>query len=176
MKICHLTPAEEFAIPVTRAISLAADMSRLSISQSIVMFGTNSQQTMISGLPVNILQQDKDGMTAENSTSQFLWKTLKEVDIVHIYRLFSNFGLYCTCVAKSLGKTVIGFDYWRSYHPIMTNSGLELIDAYHAIDPMTQKMIAAIYSGPVLQQKIEHNMDGAALIKFYLDLHANSHH
>lgn len=139
MRIVYLTPFVEHTFSLTKKISSVIKSEK----QYIVSFGQQSHQYLKDEMLIKILVQDNPSSSLLESTSHQLWNELVPVDIVHINPIFSNFGLFCLCVAKSMNKKVIGCGELNN-NILIEKIGIELLEGFIVTDDLTKEIISAL--------------------------------
>ena len=83
-----------------------------------------------------------------NALSSRLWSEFDSFDVIHIHQSLTDFGAYASCVAASLGKTVVLTDSAAVRALIMLQGGLAMADGVVPISRYAHSFIAPLVRAP----------------------------
>jgi glycosyltransferase involved in cell wall biosynthesis len=83
-----------------------------------------------------------------NAVSSLVWNEFASFDLIHVHQCLTDFGAYASCIAASLGKTVVLTDLGGGTSPIMLQGGLAMADGIVSISSYAHSCIAPLVSAP----------------------------
>lgn len=159
IKIAHLTPSffsedscigggERYVYNICKAISIAAEERNQVVEQEIISVGRNPHNFSYEGLPVVILENISPSQNAMEAIPGGLWEALKGIDLVHIHQSLTQFGAYCTAIAKSVNVPIVSTDHGGGHDELMlVGRGLELSSGVLSVSKYAKSLTNASYSG-----------------------------
>jgi glycosyltransferase involved in cell wall biosynthesis len=120
------------------------------IKQAMVAIGRQTGLSLRGGSLTRILTNERARPEPMNAISSRLWSEFAGFDVIHIHQSLAEFGVYASCVAASLGKTVVLTDLGGGASPIMLQGGLAMADGVVSISRYAHSFIAPLVSAPSL--------------------------
>src|SRR3954471_13850360 len=126
MRVLHASPTwfapesvlgggERWVDNVMAALAVGAP----EITQAMMAIGAQLGLTLRCGSLARILPNERVRAGPMNALSSRLWSEFADFDVIHIHQSLTDFGVYATCVAASLGKTVVLTDLGGGSSSIM---------------------------------------------------------
>jgi glycosyltransferase involved in cell wall biosynthesis len=118
------------------------------IEQAMVAIAAQYGLALRNGFCNRIVPNEREQIDPMNALSSDLWSEFANFDIIHIHQSLAEFGAYASCIAASLGKTVVLTDLGGGASPIMLQGGLGMADGIVSISEYAHSFIAPLVSVP----------------------------
>lgn len=155
MRVLHASPTwfspesvvgggERWVDNVMAALSSGAP----EIDQAMVAIGTQPGIILRGRSLIRILPNERVRGEPMNALSSRLWSEFAGFDVIHVHQSLAEFGAYASCIAASLGKTVVLTDLGGGASPVMLQGGLAMADGVVSISEYAHNYIAPLVSAP----------------------------
>jgi glycosyltransferase involved in cell wall biosynthesis len=121
------------------------------IEQAMVTIGAEPGLALRGRALVRILPNERGGSRGPmDAVSSRLWGEFAAFDLIHVHQSLTDFGAYATCIAASLGKTVVLTDLGGGANPVMLQGGLAMADGVVSISHYAHALIATGVRSPAI--------------------------
>jgi glycosyltransferase involved in cell wall biosynthesis len=118
------------------------------IEQAMVASGSQAGLMLRGESLIRILPNERLEPSPMNAVSSLIWNEFDGFDLIHIHQCLTDFAAYASCVAASLGKTVVLTDLGGGASPIMLQGGLAMADGIVSISSYAHSSIAPLVRVP----------------------------
>lgn len=159
LRIAHLTPSffssdscigggERYVYNICKAISIAAEEQDRPVEQAIISVDRNARIFSYEGISVVILENFSPHTNPMEAIPGRLRAALKGCNLVHIHQSLTQFGAYCTAIAKSANVPIVSTDHGGGHEELMlAGRGLELSSGVLSVSNYAKSLTDSSYSG-----------------------------